>query len=184
MVPSLNTTSTADISFMLLTFFLVTSSMDVDHGLVRQLPPIDNSQDDAEATEVSRDNTLSFRVVPGGGVTLNGKTVELGGLRRRIARFLAPRAASHVIYIDSDPNSSFDTYFALEDEIVAAYNTVRDNIARQRYHRAYAECSDSQKAAVRELCPQHIAETYNTTLGGADSEGGTGGAEGAEGGGL
>ncbi len=38
-VPQLNTTATADISFMLLTFFLVTTSMDVDKGLVRQLPP-------------------------------------------------------------------------------------------------------------------------------------------------
>ena len=39
-VPSLNTTSTADISFMLLILFLVTSSMDIDKGLTRQLPPL------------------------------------------------------------------------------------------------------------------------------------------------
>ena len=38
-IPELNTTSTADISFMLLVFFLVTSSMDSDKGLRRQLPP-------------------------------------------------------------------------------------------------------------------------------------------------
>ena len=39
-VPRLNTTSTADISFMLLIFFLVTTSMDIDKGLLRQLPPL------------------------------------------------------------------------------------------------------------------------------------------------
>ena len=39
-MPQLNTTSTADISFMLLILFLVTSSMDVDKGLSRPLPPI------------------------------------------------------------------------------------------------------------------------------------------------
>jgi len=38
-VPELNTTSTADISFMLLILFLVTTSMDIDKGLSRQLPP-------------------------------------------------------------------------------------------------------------------------------------------------
>ena len=54
-VPELNTTSTADISFMLLTFFLVTTSMDVDRGLVRQLPPLDNDKEQTiDATEVSR----------------------------------------------------------------------------------------------------------------------------------
>ena len=54
-VPELNTTSTADISFMLLTFFLVTTSMDVDRGIVRQLPPADSEEDaDNMDTEVSK----------------------------------------------------------------------------------------------------------------------------------
>ena len=48
-VPALNTTSTADISFMLLIFFLVASSMDVDKGLSRQLPPADNQQKDPKS---------------------------------------------------------------------------------------------------------------------------------------
>ena len=43
-VPKLDATSTADISFMLLTFFLVTTSMDSDKGLIRQLPPADNGK--------------------------------------------------------------------------------------------------------------------------------------------
>ena len=59
-VPVLNTTATADISFMLLTFFLVTTSMDVDRGLVRQLPPLDNEQEhNAEVVEVERANTMA-----------------------------------------------------------------------------------------------------------------------------
>ena len=44
-MPVLNTTATADISFMLLTFFLVTTSMDVDRGLVRQLPAVDDEHE-------------------------------------------------------------------------------------------------------------------------------------------
>ena len=43
-VPELNTTSTADISFMLLIFFLVTTNMDVDKGLSRQLPPAEKQE--------------------------------------------------------------------------------------------------------------------------------------------
>ena len=47
-VPGLNTTSTADISFMLLIFFLVTTSMDIEKGIVRQMPPADNQQEQVE----------------------------------------------------------------------------------------------------------------------------------------
>ena len=53
-VPRLNTTSTADISFMLLVFFLVTTSMDVDRGLRRMLPTLDDKTEQQEM-EVAKD---------------------------------------------------------------------------------------------------------------------------------
>lgn len=163
-VPSLNTTSTADISFMLLIFFLVTSSMDVDRGLVRQLPPPDKTQeDDTEATDVSRDNTMSFKIGADSRVTLDGKPVDVSKLRGRVARFIGERLGSHVIYVDADPAAHYDAYFALENEIVAAYNQVRDGVALKRYHRKFEACSERQKDAVRRMCPQRIAETYATT---------------------
>ena len=55
-VPKLDATSTADISFMLLTFFLVTTSMDSDKGLIRQLPPADNGKQAEHDCNHSREN--------------------------------------------------------------------------------------------------------------------------------
>ena len=55
-IPELNTSSTADISFMLLIFFLVTSSMDTDKGLLRQLPPL--PQEQTPPTDVRKDHVL------------------------------------------------------------------------------------------------------------------------------
>ena len=173
-VPSLNTTSTADISFMLLTFFLVMSSMD-DRGLVRQLPPADNDEEDqSDAMEVSRENTLSFKIGADNTITMNDKTVEVKGLREKIARFITPRASDHIIYIDANPKAGYNTYFQLEDEIVAAYNKVRNDLAQKMYHHAYASCTEEEKKSVREKCPQHIAETYETddTQANASKEGG------------
>ena len=71
-VPSLNTTSTADISFMLLVFFLVTSSMDSDKGLRRQLPPppqeeqqaVDILQEDIMTVVLSADGQLTWTATP------------------------------------------------------------------------------------------------------------------------
>ena len=162
-VPELNTTATADISFMLLTFFLVTTSMDIDRGLVRQLPPLDNEQEQtAEATEVSRDNTLSFKITPTGALLLNGKPVAVEGLRKQIAAFISRRPSQHVIYVDPDPQADYNAYFQLEDEIVAAYNKVRNDIALKTFHKTYDALGDAQRNKVRDLCPQHISEAYNT----------------------
>lgn len=160
-VPQLNTTSTADISFMLLTFFLVTTSMDVDKGLVRQLPPMDDTEQKAE-TEMERGRVMAFRISADGTLTLDGKPVPTAGLRDRIERFVRRVGPSHAITIDADPAASYDAYFTLEDEIVAAYNHLRDRMARQRYGMEYARLSEARKDSIREACPQHVAETYNT----------------------
>ena len=161
-VPSLNTTSTADISFMLLTFFLVTSSMDVDKGLVRQLPPLDKEEQTDEAKVVSKENTLSFSITVQNEVMLNDKPVAVEDIRRRIVDFVRMRGAQHLILVDANPASDYNTYFTLENEIVAAYAEVRNAEAKRRYHRDYASCTDEQRKKVRDIYPQHLSETYNT----------------------
>ena len=161
-VPSLNTTSTADISFMLLTFFLVTSSMDVDKGLVRQLPPLDKEEQTDEAKDVSKENTLSFSITAQNEVKLNDKPVVVADIRRRIVDFVRMRGAQHLILVDANPASDYNTYFTLENEIVAAYAEVRNAEAKRRYHRDYASCTDEQRKKVRDIYPQHLSETYNT----------------------
>lgn len=161
-VPSLNTTSTADISFMLLTFFLVTSSMDVDKGLVRQLPPLDKEEQTDEAKDVSKENTLSFSITVQNEVMLNDKPVAVEDIRRRIVDFVRMRGAQHLILVDANPASDYNTYFTLENEIVAAYAEVRNAEAKRRYHRDYASCTDEQRKKVRDIYPQHLSETYNT----------------------
>lgn len=161
-VPSLNTTSTADISFMLLTFFLVTSSMDVDKGLVRQLPPLDKEEQTDEAKDVSKENTLAFSITAQNEVMLNDKPVAVEDIRRRIVDFVRMRGAQHLILVDANPASDYNTYFTLENEIVAAYAEVRNAEAKRRYHRDYASCTDEQRKKVRDIYPQHLSETYNT----------------------
>lgn len=161
-VPSLNTTSTADISFMLLTFFLVTSSMDVGKGLVRQLPPLDKEEQTDEAKDVSKENTLSFSITAQNEVMLNDKPVAVEDIRRRIVDFVRMRGAQHLILVDANPASDYNTYFTLENEIVAAYAELRNAEAKRRYHRDYASCTDEQRKKVRDIYPQHLSETYNT----------------------
>ena len=104
-VPELNTTSTADISFMLLTFFLVTTSMDSDNGMSRQLPPMPQ-QKEQTVQEVKRRNVLIIGIGADNGITCNGKPVEMDALRGRVAEF-----------VDNAGN--------LAREVVARYSTAR-----------------------------------------------------------
>ena len=69
-VPGLNTTATADISFMLLIFFLVASSMDLDKGLARVLPPVDDEEQKVE-TLVERDQLFTISLTANNQYVLN-----------------------------------------------------------------------------------------------------------------
>lgn len=159
-MPSLNTTSTADISFMLLILFLVTTSLDADKGLQRQLPPMESHEE--VRIDVSRDNILQLQLTADNGILIDDKPASIAQLRQTVTDFVAnsPDRARHIISLKSDRNATYEAYFKIQNEIVAAYRTLRDNAARRLYRRSYDECSTEQKEKLRELYPQRIAEGY------------------------
>ena len=93
-VPELNTTSTADISFMLLVFFLVTSSMDSDKGLGRTLSPVEEQQ---EQMDINRSNVLQIRLDENDVLYCDDKTVTLAQLQQQVESFVASRQTDRYI---------------------------------------------------------------------------------------
>lgn len=168
-VPLLNTTSSADISFILLVFFLVMTSMDVDKGLQRQLPPADNKPQQ-ETTDVSKNNLMELQLTAESRLMIDGKLTDIRQLRRRVADFVSrkDKRQSHVIAISVDRSASYDAYFNVQNEIVAAYNDLRNRYAMNIYGKSYAHCTAEQREKVREYYPQRIAETTTE-----EQEGGT-----------
>ena len=82
-VPLLNTTSTADISFILLVFFLIMTSMDVDKGLQRQLPPPDRDKTE-EVADISKGNMLDLQLTSSNKLIADGKPLDVAQLRSRV----------------------------------------------------------------------------------------------------
>ena len=178
--PGLDTTSTADISFMLLIFFLVTSSMDTDKGLARQLPTPDDDTAEEQELVVKRRNVMELRIDAAGRLTCDGDTVGTEALTSRIEEFVAntdndpqkPELSErevhllgrtrvsdrHVIFIDVSPEAAYDAYFRMQNAIVAAYTHLRDGVARQHFGRIYKECTQEQREAVAMVFPQRISE--------------------------
>ena len=75
--PGLNTTSTADISFMLLIFFLVTTSMDVDKGLLRQLPSPEPQKKEQQESVVDKNNLMAIHLTAGDTLLVNNQPYTL-----------------------------------------------------------------------------------------------------------
>lgn len=165
--PGLNTTSTADISFMLLIFFLVTTSMDVDKGLLRQLPSPD-PQKKEQQTVVDKANLMELRLTAGDTLLVNGKPMKVSQLKEETIRFVHRLGKKHLISIESDRDADYNLYFQMQNQLMEAYSQLRNETAQKKYHRDYALLNNDQKEQVRNICPQRITESYANAMNHAD----------------
>ena len=161
--PGLNTTSTADISFMLLIFFLVTTSMDVDKGLLRQLPSPE-PQKKEQQTVVDKANLMELRLTAGDTLLVNGKPMKVSQLKDETIRFVHRLGKKHLISIESDRDADYNLYFQMQNQLMEAYSQLRNETAQKKYHRNYALLNNDQKEQVRNICPQRITESYANAM--------------------
>jgi biopolymer transport protein ExbD len=191
-MPGLNTTSTADISFMLLIFFLITTSMDTDKGLARRLPkPPEPDQEDATMDIKSR-NILFVRINAAGQLwikdEMNSGEGDIKELRQRAKDFVKNEqnlskwpekhvkniellgncyvTDKHVISVQTDRGTPYDMYFQVQNELVAAYNELRNEVSKEKFGRLYENLSPEEKAAIRQYYPQNISEAEPKKYGG------------------
>ena len=157
-VPGLNTTSTADISFMLLVFFLVTTSMDADKGMNRQLPP--KQDEKQEMMDVDRSKVMSLALSEEGLLTIDEKIADIDKIRRQLKEFIVSAGPSHIIELKTDRKCDYDTYFHLQNEIVRSYREIRDAAAKQQFGKPYGKCTAEQREQIAEKYPQRVQEVY------------------------
>lgn len=166
--PGLNTTSTADISFMLLIFFLVTTSMDVDKGLLRQLPSPEPQKKEQQQSVVDKANLMALRLTAGDTLLVNGKPMLVSQLKEETIRFVHRLGKKHLISIESDRDADYNLYFQMQNQLMEAYSQLRNETAQKKYHRDYALLNNDQKEQVRNICPQRITESYANAMTHAD----------------
>jgi biopolymer transport protein ExbD len=180
-VPDINSSSTADIAFLLLIFFLITTSMDTDRGLARRLPqPPDPNQQQDISDKVKERNVLTVFLNLNDQLMCGPDYIDVSQLRQKAKEFVSnpyneenkPEKVAkeidllgtmqvtekHVISLRCDRTSSYKEYIAVQNELVAAYNELRDELAQEKWGKNYAALSEEQQAAVREVYPQRISE--------------------------
>lgn len=166
--PGLNTTSTGDISFMLLIFFLVTTSMDVDKGLLRQLPSPEPQKKEQQQSVVDKANLMELRLTACDTLLVNGKPMQVSQLKEETIRFVHRLDKKHLISIESDRDADYNLYFQMQNQLMEAYSQLRNETAQKKYHRDYALLNNDQKEQVRNICPQRITESYANAMTHAD----------------
>ena len=188
-MPGLNTSSTADISFMLLIFFLVTTSMDTDQGLARSLPkPPEDDQSNNEI-KVKERNILNIRINKDNYLLIGDDYATLADVKERAKEFiknednkpnlpeLKPHKVkelgktfmvteNHVISVQTDRGTDYGVYFAVQDALVSAYNEIRDEFSKQEFGYKYDQLDADQQKIVRDVYPQKISEAEPKKYGG------------------
>ena len=189
-MPGVNATSTADIAFMLLIFFLTTTSMDTDKGLARRLPPPpDPSVKKQDDLKVKERNLLQVRINKDNQLMVGSEYLEVSQLKAKAKEFIAnpnddanlPEkhvknipllggdvmvAENHIISVTNDVGTSYQAYIDVQNELVAAYNELRNEAAKANFGKNYAECDEDQKKAIRDFIPQKISEAEPKKYGG------------------
>lgn len=162
-VPGLNTTSTADISFMLLIFFLVTTSMDADKGLSRRLPP---RAPEKQTAEIDKHLMMNIAIEADNSISIDERRVPDDSLATRVADFIVSRGPKHIIALKAAPTAVYDSYFHLQQRLAEGYREARNRVAQSRYGRRLNRCTEAQRQSILDEYPQRVAETL-------DEKGGT-----------
>ena len=180
-VPQINASSMADISFLLLIFFLVTTSMDVNQGLARRLPaPIPPDQK-VEDKDINKRNLLVVKINSANQLMVQGQLMDVKQLREKAKEFIkneqnwdqypklfeedfgAPIGVvrytkDHVISVQNDVDTQYQAYLEVQNELVAAYNELREECAQKYFHKAYNELEEDQQKQIQKVYPQKISE--------------------------
>ena len=177
--PSLNTTSSADIAFLLLIFFLVSTTMDVDKGIQRRLPPIPDEKQQQQDVKVNRRNIVVVRINAQDRILAGGEPMDVTQVKNKIKEFITNPANSEslpekemkdiegfgqyavskgVVSLQNDRGTSYSAYLRVQNEIVKAFNEIRDDFAMVNYGSKYADLDEEKQKIVREAVPQSISE--------------------------
>lgn len=175
----INAGSMADIAFLLLIFFLVTTTMDVDAGLRRQLPPMPDENQKVEADQVNRRNIMIVLVNSSDRLFAGGQPMDISMLKDKVKEFITNPAdlpslpekrekniegfgpymvSRAVVSLTNDRGTSYDAYIQVQNELATAFREVRDDFAMQQWGKKYEALDEDQQKIVREAIPQNISE--------------------------
>ena len=177
--PEINSSSTADIAFLLLCYFLMTTTMDQDMGLQRRLPPMPDKNQKVEDQKVNRRNIIVVKINSADRLLAGTEPMHVSQLKDKIKEFLTNPAndanlpekeeidiegygpcmvSKGVISLQNDRGTSYAKYIEVQNELVGAFNDLREEEAKAKFNKSFSELDEEQQDIIKEVIPQMISE--------------------------
>jgi len=165
---SINAGSMADIAFLLLIFFLVTTQISEDQGIMVRLPHYEATP---PTNQIPPRNLFNVFVNGKNQLLVEDQLASLTDLRERTKEFISnpkklnslpssPRSA--IISLQNDRSTSYETYIGVYNELKAAYNELRDERAIKIYSKPIAELPKKEQNKIKKEIPLVISEAELT----------------------
>ncbi|MDA3819932.1 MAG: biopolymer transporter ExbD [Candidatus Delongbacteria bacterium] len=188
--PEINGGSMADIAFLLLIFFLVTTTMNVDTGIARKLPPMPDEEqlEKQEDVKIKERNLFVVLINKNDQLLVEGELMPVRDLKDEAIEFILNEnnkkdlplkeeeyipelgktvmVPQGVISLQNDRGTSYGKYIAVQNEIVAAYNEIREDVAYEYFGKSFEDLTEEQEMGIRKLYTQRISEAEPKNIGG------------------
>ena len=177
--PEINSSSTADMAFLLLCFFMMTTTMDQDKGLQRRLPPMPDPNQKVEDQKVNRRNIIVVKINSADRLLAGTEPMDVSQLKNKIKEFLANpmndpnlpekeeidiegygpcMVSKGVISLQTTRDTNYEVYIMVQNELARAFNEVRDDVAMNKFGSVFEELNEDQRNAVTKAVPLKISE--------------------------
>ncbi len=187
-IQEINAGSMADIAFLLLIFFLVTTTMDVDSGITRKLPPIQKEKP-PEDQEIKERNVYIVLINQHNQLAVEGELMPSNKLCDGVKEFIKNpqdnpnlsekkedavdipffgmmELSKGVVSLQNDKGTSYYKYIEVQNELVRAFNELKDELSMKKFGMLYKDLDDERQKAVRKVYPMLISEAEPRNIGG------------------
>ena len=179
-VQEINASSMADIAFLLLIFWLTTTTMNADKGIRRQLPPMPDENQQQTDVKVNRRNIMQVKISRSDRIFAGSQVIDdPAQIKEKVIEFITNPTNSEtlpekivtdikgfgeypvsqgVVSLQNDRGTSYKVYIQVQNEIIRAYDEVRDNFAMKNFGKKYAQLDEDKQKIFRDAIPQTISE--------------------------
>ncbi|MBQ8863453.1 MAG: biopolymer transporter ExbD [Rikenellaceae bacterium] len=190
-IPEINASSQANISFILLIFFLTATTMNTDTGIPRVLPAMPDENQKTEDLDIRERNLLLVFINTYDQIMVGGKPMDITEVKEKAKEFILNPAneenlpesedtefelpdgtkwtypvSKGVISLQNDRGTSYTAYIQVQNELVRAFNEVRDEVSMEKFGKKFAELDEDVRSVVQKAVPQKISESEPRNVGG------------------
>ena len=171
-------------AFLLLIFFLMTTTMNVDSGIQRVLPPMPPEDQPEQELDINQRNILLVKVNQNNALLVGGVWSEIYLLKDKVVEFMSNpyndpafsdkeekeidllgkvMVSRGVVSLQNDRGTNYGTYIQVQNELTRAFNELRDVAARRHFNLSYSDLDERQQRAINAVVPPSISEAQPRT---------------------